>query len=175
MFAILQGFQEVNKLIEGPHLCMCVQCLNRVPTEYILFYILFHYGLLQDTEYNSLCYTVGACVSCLLFFGCAGFSLCTRDLPSSLQHEGSLDATWKLLVVTCGIQLPDQGSNLHPLHWQYGVLATGAPGKSQDLVVLMSESLLWCLRLYEKSTVDEEYNGLNASQYGKHFLKLKKL
>ena len=25
---------------------------------YILFYILFHYDLFQDTEYSSLCYTV---------------------------------------------------------------------------------------------------------------------
>ena len=28
---------------------------------YILFQILFHYGLLQDIEYSSLCYTVGHC------------------------------------------------------------------------------------------------------------------
>ena len=26
------------------------------PTQYILFQILFHYRLLQDTEYSSLCY-----------------------------------------------------------------------------------------------------------------------
>ena len=26
---------------------------------HILFHILFRYGLLQDTEYDSLCYTVG--------------------------------------------------------------------------------------------------------------------
>ena len=30
-------------------------------TTYILFQILFHYRLLQDVEYNSLCYTVGPC------------------------------------------------------------------------------------------------------------------
>ena len=40
---------------------MCAQCLSCVPIEYILFHIIFHYGLLQDTEYNSLCYTVGLC------------------------------------------------------------------------------------------------------------------
>ena len=28
---------------------------------YILFPILFHYGLLQDIEYSPLCYTVGLC------------------------------------------------------------------------------------------------------------------
>ena len=28
---------------------------------YILFHILFHYGLSQDIEYSSLCYTVGPC------------------------------------------------------------------------------------------------------------------
>ena len=26
-----------------------------------IFQILFHYSLLQDTEYNSLCYPVGPC------------------------------------------------------------------------------------------------------------------
>ena len=30
---------------------------------YILFHILFYYDLLQDTEYSSLCYTVGPCCS----------------------------------------------------------------------------------------------------------------
>ena len=29
---------------------------------YILFHILFHYGLSQDIEYSSLCYTVGPVV-----------------------------------------------------------------------------------------------------------------
>ena len=28
---------------------------------YILYHILFHYGLLQDIEKSSLCYTVGPC------------------------------------------------------------------------------------------------------------------
>ena len=31
----------------------------------ILFQILFHYRLLQDIEYSSLCYTVGPC--CLFY------------------------------------------------------------------------------------------------------------
>ena len=33
---------------------------------YILFNILFHYGLLQDTEYSCLCYTVGPCCLSIL-------------------------------------------------------------------------------------------------------------
>ena len=32
---------------------------------YILFYILYHYGLSWDIEYNSLCYTIGPCLSIL--------------------------------------------------------------------------------------------------------------
>ena len=32
-----------------------------------LFYILFHYGLLQDIEYSSLCYTVGPCCLSILY------------------------------------------------------------------------------------------------------------
>ena len=34
---------------------------SKVIQLYILFYILFHYGLSQDIEYSSLCYTVGPC------------------------------------------------------------------------------------------------------------------
>ena len=34
---------------------------------YILFHILFHYGLLQDIEYSSLCYTVGSCGLTILY------------------------------------------------------------------------------------------------------------
>ena len=37
-------------------------------------------------------------------------------------------ATPKILVF--GSQFPDQGSNLHPLHWECGILTTGPPGKS---------------------------------------------
>ena len=35
-------------------------------------------------------------------------------------------------VAICKIQ-PDQGLNPGPLHWEYSVLATGPPGKSQSL------------------------------------------
>ena len=34
---------------------------------YILFQILFHYRLSQDTEYSSLCYTVGLCCLPILY------------------------------------------------------------------------------------------------------------
>lgn len=40
---------------------------------------------------------------------------CIQDLPSLLQHVK--------------FSFPDQRSNLGPLHWEHGVLATG-PGKS---------------------------------------------
>ena len=34
---------------------------------YILFHILFHYGLSQDIEYSSLCSTVGPCCLPILY------------------------------------------------------------------------------------------------------------
>ena len=40
-----------------------------------------------------------------------------------------------VLVAACGLWFPDQGSNLGPLHWEPWVLATGPPGKSQELQV----------------------------------------
>ena len=33
----------------------------------------------------------------------------------------------------CGIQFPDQGSNLGPQHWECGVSVTGPPGKSPQV------------------------------------------
>ena len=33
----------------------------------LLFQILFHYGLLQDIDYTSLCYIVGACCLSILY------------------------------------------------------------------------------------------------------------
>ena len=55
-----------------------------------------------------------------------------------LQTMGSqkLDATERLNNVnseaaSCGIQLPDQGLNPGPRHWECGVLATGPPGRPQ--------------------------------------------
>ena len=41
-----------------------------------------------------------------------------------------LVAVCELLIATCGVSFPDQGSNPDPLHWEYRVLATGPPGKS---------------------------------------------
>ena len=55
----------------------------------------------------------------------------TEQLSFTHHHSGSLVAAYKLLVIARGIWFPDQGSNLGPLHWEHGVLATRAPGKSQ--------------------------------------------
>lgn len=46
-----------------------------------------------------------------------------------------LVAAYELLVAVCGIEFPDQGSNLGPLHWEHRVLATGQSGKSLDEVL----------------------------------------
>ena len=64
----------------------------------------------------------------IYLFSCTRSSL--RHMGPLLQHKESLVASCKLLVVACGIQLPDQGSNLGPLHREHGVLATGPRGKS---------------------------------------------
>ena len=50
----------------------------------------------------------------------------TWNLPCNMQvHKGSI-------VVACGIQFPDQGLNLGPMHWEYGVLASGPQWKSPN-------------------------------------------
>ena len=50
-----------------------------------------------------------------------GLSCGTRGLQSRLPHAGSLVAARKLLVATCEIEFPDQGSNSGPLHWEHRV------------------------------------------------------
>ena len=44
------SFKCIRKWFSHIYMCVCI---------YILFQILFYYRLLQDTEYSSLCYTVG--------------------------------------------------------------------------------------------------------------------
>ena len=39
----------------------------------------------------------------------------------------------EFLIEACGISFPDEDSNLGPLHWSRGVLATEPPGKSPDV------------------------------------------
>ena len=51
---VLSDVQEIDSVI---HTCIYI---------YILFNILVHYGLLQDTEHSSLCYTVGLCCLSIL-------------------------------------------------------------------------------------------------------------
>ena len=41
-----------------------------------------------------------------------------------------LAEAYGILVVACGISVPDLGSNPGLLHWQSGILTTGPPGKS---------------------------------------------
>ena len=48
---LVSGVQQSDAVIP---MYVCV-------TEYISFQMLFHYRLLQDIEYRSLCYTVGPC------------------------------------------------------------------------------------------------------------------
>ena len=54
---------------EFPVLVSSVQQSDSVLPTYIfiLFQILFHYRLLQDIEYSSLCYTVGPCWLSILY------------------------------------------------------------------------------------------------------------
>ena len=67
---------------------------------------------------------------------------CTR---SRLQHAGSLIfiAACGSLNYTFGVKFPDRGLNLGPLHWEYGVLATGPLGKT--LSCFFSNKFLFCI------------------------------
>ena len=59
---------------------------------YIVFYILLHYGLSQDVEYSSLCYTVGPCGLSILspgVFTQESISNCSSS-PSLKYHDTCL-------------------------------------------------------------------------------------
>ena len=53
---LVSGVQQISKVIQL-YIYMC-----------ILFQVLFHYKLLKDIEYSSLCYTVGPCCLPVFFF-----------------------------------------------------------------------------------------------------------
>ena len=55
----------------------------------------------------------------------------------------------RLLAVACGIQFPNQGLNLGPLHWERGVLATRPPGKSPFGTLNIQTSQLLKLLLWD--------------------------
>ena len=69
------------------------------------FYILFHYGLSQDIEYSSLCYTVGpCCLSILNVIVCIyqpQTPSASLSLPHSLPH--SLLATTSLSSMSMSV------------------------------------------------------------------------
>ena len=87
----------------------------------LYIYILFHYGLSQDTEYSSLCYTVGPC--CLSILNVIVFQIPTYSrlvsavvvlwhLDSSLwiknptrSHDAFLVHTLSILTVIFTITL----------------------------------------------------------------------
>ena len=57
---------------------------------YVLFHILFYYGLSQDAEYSSLCCTVGVCCLSILY----------NSLPLLIpdSHFYPLSPLWQLQV-----------------------------------------------------------------------------
>ena len=64
---------QLNVLLITVVLIYAVQQSDSVVHIYILFHILFDYGLSQDIEYSSLGYTVGPCclsVLCILVCVC---------------------------------------------------------------------------------------------------------
>ena len=70
-------------------------------------------------------------------------SCSTQGLPYLLRHVVSIVVAHELLVAACGIQFPDQGSNLGPLHWERWVLATGPPGRSPVAPLEGHSRILW--------------------------------
>ena len=60
----LEYFIEVELIYKVVLISVVQQCDSDM---YSFFYILFHYGLSQDTEYSSLCSTVGPCCLSIVY------------------------------------------------------------------------------------------------------------
>ena len=68
-------------MIHGVCVCVCV-----------LFQILFHYRLLLDIKYNSLCYTVGPCLSILYIYSNVALVF-KKDFPDDFNMFPGLKTT----------------------------------------------------------------------------------
>ena len=66
----------------------------------------------------------------MVSLNCLHLLLKKKIFGSLLGRAESLVPTFELLVAACGMQVPDQGSNLGPTHWELGVLAPGPLGQS---------------------------------------------
>ena len=140
--ALACRFFTISATCEAVVMCVCV-CVC------ILLNILFPYGLSQDIEYSSLCYTVGPCcvsvlyilafmlyilyMLLLLLFSCSVVSDSVR--PHGLQPTRLLcprDSPGKSTGVGCHFLLQGifltQGWSLPLLHWQMNSLPLSHQG-----------------------------------------------
>ena len=96
---------------------------------------------ISDSIFTHLVFSSSVVVVSFFFFSCLFIYLAMRGLVAARGLFSLHGGMWDLLVVSCGISFPDQGSNLGPLGWKHGVLATGLPGKS--LSTVMGEKAEW--------------------------------
>ena len=75
-----------------------IQQSDSVIYMYLLFQILFPYKLLQDTEYSSLCYAVGACWLPILFY-----ILCVN--PRLIIYPSPLSALVTIILFSMSVGL----------------------------------------------------------------------
>ena len=61
------------------------------------------------------------------------------------------------------LNFPDQGLNLHPLHWEHGVLTTGQQGKSQVQLVYCAIQHLCCLTAFHLDNLSIDVSGVLMS------------
>ena len=87
--------------------------MRRVSTDFVSYwdlrisctsffdFFLFRYGLLQDIEYNSLCYTVGLCLSILYIVVCISASRKCLLHPFSTPFPSLVNITLFFYVSVC--------------------------------------------------------------------------
>ena len=101
----------------------------------------------HQTEFHLCCHLF--CILSALFFLSIYFYLCIWLHLVFVVACGVFVVACRLLAVACGIQFPNQGLNLGPLHWERRALATRPPGKSPFGTLNIQTSQLLKLLLWD--------------------------
>ena len=121
-FKILHKVSQLSTPYENVISCFFVFCWQERAFNFFTLFIMLLYITRYIYIYIYVFLNLFIWLHWVLVVAHGIFSCGMQDLL--LWHVESL-------VVACGIQFPDKGSNPGPLNWECGVLATGPPGKPQ--------------------------------------------
>ena len=117
---------SIQKTLKTPHKTIRINEFSKITGHSSIYRNLLHFFTL------TMKYQKGNVHNPFYFLCSKIFTYLLDCARSQLQHARSLVVVCKLLVVACGIQFPDQGSNPSRQHQEFRVLATEPPWKYQQ-------------------------------------------